>query len=341
MTRSNESSEAAKATLRHGAWLHDEATKLYIREGIIPPPTFALLGDEPHTISMGAARYRSVAGELVDAARNRIVHTFGGVGIFGAELHATQVNGTPPYSFLTRKWGSGYGTSVFAPSGMTDDFGMSLPILVDNPAIAGEFHEAFRKFTPEDILIEQRGELTDREQYELHNGMRIDFCTMLDSLNVPEGASLDGARIEFKLPDGIEARVSYIEAILRDRVTGALVHPSDVVSLDLRRGENDHPVVTLSSSHYPGLRSASAYVTPQADKWNPEPLRHDDIMQLAVVMRELAKQANHGIFQSPDSRGLFSVEDTIAGDAARFVQPQVDLTDASQEVIARLLTAKR
>lgn len=342
MTRGNKDNADAKGTLRHGAWLWDEAAKLYLQQGITPPPTLSLLGDEPYTMSITDGRYgRSPTGELWDAARNRIVRTVGGVGIFGVALGATQVNGTPPYSFLTRKWDGGYGTSVFAPWRMTDDFGVSLPVRVDDPNIAAGFHKAFQEFTPKDVLIEQRGELTDFEKRELHDAMREDFAAMLDVLGTPKRASLDGASIEFKLPDGVAARVSYIETILQNRATGAPIRPSDVVSLDLRREENKYPTVTLSSSNYPGLKSVGAYVTPHAGKWNPELVEHDDIMQLTAVMHELAAQANSGIFRSPDSRGLSSAEDAIADDAARFLQSLVDLTDASQEVVARLLTAKR
>lgn len=48
--------EQAKATLRHGVWILNEASKLYLREGVPLPLDVTLLGDQRISYEVGISK---------------------------------------------------------------------------------------------------------------------------------------------------------------------------------------------------------------------------------------------------------------------------------------------
>jgi len=331
-------SEQAKATIRHGIWIWDKASELYRRKGVPLPLDVTLLGDQRISYEVGISK--DYGTDPFNRMVGSICRGLGGRAIRGVNLHTKQTDLRLPrgegYSFLTRKNMIGdYGTTVFQRTGERDIVGE----IVDAPDIAEAYHNSFQALTPDNIIIEQRGELTDHEQGQLFHGMHEDFSAIMKALKVPEATyTANGAATSFKLPGDATARMRYIKHGLQNLATGK-VSEGCIISLGVYRRGDSYPKVDLSSFALSVGWSVNAQV--MVDRTGRStPVYHDDIIQLSHLMHELAASADCGRFTIPGGQdrshsSLFV--DPLVNDLGSYLQPSVVLSEASEEVVNRLL----
>ena len=181
---------------------------------------------------------------------------------------------------------------------------------IDDANTTTRFLRAFQALTKEHVLIEQREELTDRETQQLAPELENDFDTIITALHIDrESLAKNGPFIHFELHDNLVARLRYFHddtAPLSHRDTNA---PS-MLSLHLLKDTKPDCHVSFTYITTPAGRKISANLFSRNDKietMRKQSLPHDDILDLAVILHELAANAVDGrIYQATEDEHLFA-----------------------------------
>lgn len=332
----------SEAALRHGVFLQDAATGLYVSEGLTPEHRLQLLdGTTSYSGLVGRDFHVGIGERVQDASRNFLKRVMGEKGIYGLSMYIGVDDLTQGiHAFYTHRdrfstlHGGRYRTfetSVFEPTGEVEN-GIAENRIVEDPELALQFCHDLQNLGPDNIVVERRHELSDVEKDEMFGNL-LESCKKMADANglVLDEMEQGHQRLIFKLPHDIEVNIGYTPRATINIATG---EPTASPNMNIWfKSVGQAPY----AAHLMGLempwgkrttRDVNAYTYPEGDANQSRQIRHDDIEMLVGVVGKLADEANKGRVEATGNN------DYMFSQLERARQPEVDV---SEEQITRIL----
>lgn len=330
--------KASEKTLSHGLYLQEQASEMYADLGIYHDDSrFDLVdGLVSYGVRIGTDYARSWGEVLGDNVSNWWQRTLGQRAIRGSYMYVneTDLEAEPRSVLVSRNRyshpdRSRYFTSVSQLGGYTSE-GVPLSKRIDNPEVGLDFCERFVELTPENIIIEQRNELSDTESYEHYAKSVNNFAKIADALGVSvEQMSASYYAACFSLGDDIIAEIDYRSPILQNFLTKEAVD-SGMLTMHVRNYNSDK-YVALTASYMP-IGPLSPYLVKACSGESGQTssdaveLPREDILAMSRVLDDLAAQPEHAVLSRRFASGSFGAN-----------QPEVRLQQDDYQRIHSLL----
>lgn len=327
----------SQAAMRHGLFLKDAANGLYVSEGRVPGYSVDMVdGTTSYSNSIYPDSIRGISEKIRDGYSNTLSTLIGQRGIYGFSMH-TEVDDLVDggHSFKTSRdkyasyWGGRYGefkTTVFEPTKKPTKKnrfrGMEI---IENPELALQFCDDFLDLTPDNIIIERRQELSEKEESEFFGTLLESFGTIARSVDTKLEDVTQKQQIVFKLPDNLKASLRYTPSSVVNLATRQpLKSPSVSVWIESSDTQTAKRQVFLQGFELPGgSRSVDAYVmTGSSDTTK---LRREEIIALMGVVQEFTGQASKGRIRNDADYMTESIEMSL--------QPEADIPEETLKMI--------
>lgn len=337
---------------KHGQSLYDEATGLYGSNGDWMPPYI--------TLSDGTAstELRSHSVNWLESSSQRVINRvrrLGGSVLAGRNISAIHAATweTEPVEFTLRevssyhrgdRKGNRYQMLMQeAPKRVLDipdpNERYALPPVELTTEVAGAFMETFMGYTPENILINRRDELSGREQAESYDAMIRAIADMAKGKGrtlkeMSDGGKAHGMNIWYRLSGGARLQVSYrdshVDSLSMDGTRNPQYSPGVSVWVE-HPNHPDNKVHVLAFQLPGGKKSLSSTLIRGLVHEPSATLHHDDTMDLIEVVKQVAELPEYALIGNT----MYPVSEE--GSVEMLIQAEVPI---SQDVdrLTRLLT---
>lgn len=313
MTNGESLSDASKTALELGVLLRKAAKRLYWQAGVQLNELVSLTTDSNTDSNVDISLYLSRNGNVIDLGHDTAKRLIGQAGVWGYTMLATETAlGGKTTTYHTHRDGNArfngkpydtFVTGVLRPTGKVENH---LPVLKQIPdpeatEATWDFLEKFSNLTPENIVIEQRGALSDREANQAFgemgnyiNKIARHFKATSEQLNGETGGG-----VIYKLSDDIRARLTYKPSGILTRTGRPIYSPHIGLSLEQinERGIANGAIIRLSAQQMPGGRrfvDAFRYDNDQAGLPTRETLQRNDTLALLSIMGAITENCDKG-----------------------------------------------
>lgn len=347
MTNGESLSDASKTALELGVLLRKAAKRLYWQAGVQLNELVSLTTDSNTDSNVDISLYLSRNGNVIDWGHDTANQLIGRAGVWGYTMWAETACGNETTTYHTHRDenarfnGKSYGTfvtDVLRPTGKVENH---LPVLEQIPdpeatEATWDFLKKFTNLTPENIVIEQRGALSDREADQAFgemgnyiNKIARHFKATSEQLNGETGGG-----VIYKLSDDIRARLTYKPSGILTRTGRPIYSPHIGLSLEQinERGIANGATIGLSAQQMPGGRrfvGAFRYDNDQAGLPKSETLQRNDTLALLLIMGAITEDCDKGRLR----KDLYSIKNMQLGALNWMRQPCVELSGEQQETL--------